>query len=403
MLGSLGPWKRKKNYVCKYICPQNGSELGLLALNGNARDEIVKQFRDNFTLQGDHIIQGGKASPAPLLTLLGAGGALSLSSAASGSLFVATANPATLMAIGNGVGSAVVAGGGTIVAQAPFIPVSGALMPVVGPLLAFQCLTTIAILGEFAAVKKGIVDIQKNISRLMERQEAIYIGEALSASQRLEQLENEFEICNSFTTDMMIRLALLENTVNPIFERHTFLYNSHQIDTKLSSTDWAFKQGDAKMAIVLSLLDIRLDVLRVKLAIQENPGFVQEFAESLTTKIDRYRELWSDIEKAPEQVEEVTTKLREMTTNLSWWKRNIPEWGGGGRTKRKETEKQASELEAQQTIQATTTLTGQALDAIKAGADLQEQLAAQEPNSLFYWEDEMGKHSYYSSDVAISA
>lgn len=401
MLNSLIPWKKKKqNYVCTFNSPQTGDKLALVAINGQMRDQIVRQFRDNYVLQGDHILQGGKASPAPLITLLGAGGAMSMSSAASGTLFMATANPATLMAIGNGVGSAVVSGG-SIVAQAPFVPVSSALMPVVGPVLAFQCLTTLAILGEFAEVKKGIADIQRGISRLIERHEATFIGEALSACQRLDQLEQEFEISNCFTTNMTIRLALLENSVNPIFERHSYLYNNREIDSSLSAEDWAFKQGDARMAVILSILDLRLDVLRLKLAIQENPGFVQSFARVLISKIDRYREMWSDIEKAPEAVEGVAGQLKELTENMSWWSKKMPECIGGKRSKRKNLDRQASELQEMQSVTSTTTLVEGAKNATKVGIDLQERLCAGEPMSLFYWEDEVGKHSYYTSDVHI--
>jgi hypothetical protein len=325
---------------------------------------------------------------------------MSLSSAASGTLFMATANPATLMAMGTGVGSAVMSGG-SIVAQAPFIPVKSALMPVVAPVLAFQCLTTIAILGEFAEVKKGIADIQRGISRMMERQEATFIGEALSACQRVEQLEQEFDISNSFTTDMIVRLALLENSVNPVFERHSYLYKSTEPGQQLSGEDWGFKQGDAKMAVALSLLDLRLDVLRVKLAIQENPGFVQTFADGLRAKISRYDELWTDIENAPKAVEGAVTDLRKLTEGMSWWGKKAPGWLGGQRATRKDREKRAADLNEMKSVDSTMAMIDGARNAAEAGKDLQEKLETVEPMSLFYWEDEMGKHCYYTDDVCV--
>ena len=54
------------------------------------------------------------------------------SSLLAGNVFLATVNPQTLMTIGTGVGSAVMGSTG-IVAQAPFVAASTALIPVVAP------------------------------------------------------------------------------------------------------------------------------------------------------------------------------------------------------------------------------------------------------------------------------
>ena len=64
-----------------------------------------------------------------LQPLLGAG-STAASSLLAGNVFMATVNPQTLMTIGTGVGSAVMGPAG-IVAQAPFVAASTALIPVV--------------------------------------------------------------------------------------------------------------------------------------------------------------------------------------------------------------------------------------------------------------------------------
>lgn len=134
----LSIWNRNKIIVKNFDNAETGkTEMALLAFNGNMRDSIIDNFNKHFIIEGDHIKNGGVASPKTILSLLGTGtGAIGLAGAASGQLFMATANPATLMSIGNGVGSAVMGASG-IVSQAPFLPVAGALMPVLAPIIAF--------------------------------------------------------------------------------------------------------------------------------------------------------------------------------------------------------------------------------------------------------------------------
>ena len=69
-------------------------------------------------------------------------GSTAASSLMAGNVFLATANPATLMTIGSGVGSAVMGSTG-IVAQAPFIAAGSALMPVVTPVVLFTTVSSV--------------------------------------------------------------------------------------------------------------------------------------------------------------------------------------------------------------------------------------------------------------------
>jgi len=148
-----------KNVAKIYESPESGDKFGLIAINGDMKDKLLEKFQATFKVQGDHINTGGKASELCIPTLLASGsGALGITAATSGTLFMATANPATLMAIGNGVGSAVMGASG-IIAQAPFISVAGALMPVVAPLLAFQALSTIMIMQQFKSVNEKLIII----------------------------------------------------------------------------------------------------------------------------------------------------------------------------------------------------------------------------------------------------
>jgi len=381
-----------------YETPETGEKFGLIAINGDIKDKILAKLKNINAIQGDHITHGGKASPIPMLTLLGGGaGALGISAAASGTLFIATANPATLMAIGNGVGSAVMGTGG-IVAQAPFIPVAGALMPVLAPLLAFQVLSTVVILNEFKIINKKLDILQESIDRLVLRTEAEFIGVTISASSRLDSIEKEFAKTNQFSSDVIIRLAIVEDKVNSVFERYKYLYEIQNIHMKSKLPDIAFKKTDAYMTVTLLILDLKIDILRIKLAIQENPGFVRDFTDIFVEKVERYQKLWTDIENSPIRAQEVSRELKDTIDKMDWWKQHMPSWLAGKRKERKEYENQIDILIGSYPP-ADIILIKDLVDSARQFNKM--LLESKEPISLLYWEDEIGKHSYYTRDVII--
>jgi hypothetical protein len=387
-----------KNVAKIYECPDSGEKFGLIAINGNMKRSIMGNLQETFWVRGNHVNTGGKASELFISTLLAGGsGALGLSGASSGTLFLATANPATLMTIGNGVGSAVMGSGG-IIAQAPFVPVSGAIMPVAAPLLAFQALSTIMILQQFNAINERLKNVEEKINRVLQRNEATIIGEIFSTYHRLENLERESSITNKFSNGMIIRLALIEDKVNSIFERYEYLYNTSFFGDDLNYEDLKYNQTDAYMAVTLSILDLRVDMLHLKLAIQENPGFLKHLAESTVAKVERYKELWSNVENSPLKVEQVCKSLKDAILKMNVWQKTMPSWFGGKRGERKRLEKQEDELSELNSHENTKALLDTSRDAKEFGDSLTKNT---EQVSLLYWEDEFGKHSYYTNDIQI--
>lgn len=390
--------KQTKNYTRIYECLDSGEKFGLLSINGDLKNNIIENFQANFITQGDHIKTGGTLSELCIPTLLASGGgALGLAAATSGTLFMATANPATLMAIGNGVGSAVMGAGG-IVGQAPFIALSGAIMPVAAPLLAFQALSTIMVLQQFKTVNEKLDKMQQEVSRILQRYEATFIGELISASSRLEALEKEHDISSKFTNDMAMRLALIEDKVNPIFERYRYLYDAQIIDKTLSVEDLEFKNLDAYMATLLSILDLRIDILRLKLTLQENPAFLKTLATNLVEKVKRYQTLWNNIENTPKQVEELTQSLKETVSAMNGWQKIMPWWLGGKRDQKKLSESTKEALSELNTRNKTEGMVEASRSALEFGESI---INDAEQATLLYWEDEFGKHSYYTNDIMI--
>jgi hypothetical protein len=398
---------RKKNKILvRTYSDESGKKNGaLLAVHGSLQQDLIRRFNENYAITGSHVKNGGQISPLSIVTLIGSGaGAIGITGAMSGQLFIATANPATLMAIGNGVGSAVMGTGG-IAAQAPFIPVAGAIMPVAAPLIAFQAISTIMIIRQFKGIHKRLDNIEENISRVLQRSEATFIAEILSVSNRIDELERQFGICNHFTQDMMIRLALLQEKVNPLFERYRFLYSSESITDEKSSQllreDLKFRQNDAYFTIVLSILDLKLDLLRSKLVLQDNPSYIQAFVEELLIKIDYYEGLWSSISDNPRMANDVANELQTSVKQMNWWRKQMPAWFGGKRQLRIDTQSKeqilrnfGTEMEGELHEQVTQNL--------EWGETLRENLADNKPMDLIYWRDENGEHAYYTDELELT-
>ena len=97
---------------------------------------------------------GGVIDSAWLLPMLGAGCTAS-SALNAGNVFLATANPATLMTIGNGVGTAVMGSTGIIV-HAPFVAASSALIPVVAPVMLFTTVSSVMISARLDRAQRSL-------------------------------------------------------------------------------------------------------------------------------------------------------------------------------------------------------------------------------------------------------
>lgn len=270
-------------------------------------------------------------------------------------------------------------------------------MPVAAPLIAFQALSTITIMKQFKVVNDRLDKIQDTLNTILYREEATFIGEVISASNRISEIENQFHICNQFTEDMIFRLALLEDKINPIFERYKYLYKNQSINIDTALHELKLQQTDAYMAIVTSILDIRIDLLKMKINIQNNPGYMEAAAKTFVDKIDDYKQLWATIQNGSSEINKVKDELKAAVSGMNWWKKNMPSWLLGKRGNRKENENKANELEKE-------ALRHKAVfdEPIEFAMEFSESIKLSESKmSLIYWKDDLGEHSYYTDDLLI--
>jgi hypothetical protein len=198
----------------------------LISFHGRVRDDLIRHFRETYHREARHIKTGGRLAAQCFGTITAGGAAWGWSSQLSSQLFIATANVDTLMKIGAGVGSQVVAGG-QIVAQAPFMAASSAVMPIAAPILLFQAMTTVMIMNEFRLVHDKLNELHRGINRVLQRNEANHITDIISASVKIEEIESQLLTCKEFTPSMVMRLCVLEDKVSSIVERYRFFMSKN--------------------------------------------------------------------------------------------------------------------------------------------------------------------------------
>lgn len=159
---------------------------------------MVSSLRNGYLATGGYIEDANALSLQCVLSMAvaaAASGATGLSAALSSTLYMATADPSTLMKLGRGVGGAVMGVNG-VVAHAAFIPVASSL-PVVAPLMAVQALTTAVILQQFQQANRKLDVIKSNLGRVIARSEATYTAELLAASGIVDEVYRQYEQAGS--------------------------------------------------------------------------------------------------------------------------------------------------------------------------------------------------------------
>ncbi len=232
---------------------------------------------------------GGVIDSAWLQPLLGAGGTAA-SSLFAGNVFLATANPATLMTIGAGVGSAVMGPSG-IIAQAPFVAASTALMPVVAPVMLFMTVSSAMTGARLDRVERALGALSQGLERVRHLMEAEDYARFESAAEQLDEIGSQFEHGQRFTEGMKIALVLAKRDVNRLRRKFGHL----AMREIRSEHDARVAVSDINLFVLSSLTDLRADALRLQLTLQDDPHYAERRQTVLRRKVeqcaDTFREL----------------------------------------------------------------------------------------------------------------
>lgn len=288
-----GETSGSKNEAPVTIFGDGDSSVAIVEFQGQLREQLVESLNRNLVLTGKYASDAKAISPQTMESALVAGtgaGLSALSAMVAPTLYVATANPATLMHFGGGLGSAVMGSGG-IVAQAPFIPVA-ATLPAVLPVLAMQTLTTAVILKQFSRLDKKIDLVKKKVEEVISRTEATHVGELISAAKIVDEVYRQYEISGEFSRDMLISAALAEHDVNRLYERYRLLVEGRDDGNFRDENDIQQANFDVHSAMLSSFLRLRLGFLRMCIDMQENPRTVKESVENIKQTLRSDRDFW---------------------------------------------------------------------------------------------------------------
>lgn len=387
----------------------NGTEIAVFEFQGELRELILSNLRNDFLATGSYFADGKAVSSQGVLSMAVAGAAsvgTALSTSMSSTLFMATANPATLMSLGGGVGvGSAVMGVNGIVAQAPFIPVAASL-PVVAPIMAMQAFNAIIMLQQFQKVDRKLDAIKGTLDNAIARSEATHAGELLTASDVVNEVYRQYEEGGSFSHDMLIRLALAEQGARTLAERFRFLVDAHSIADVDDIADVQRANYDAHSAMLGSFLDLRIAYLRVCVDMQENPKSLSSSLSQLKDKIKSGAEFWQQMVNRSQTLRDVITEREKLLSDMSWVERALPEFvgGRGAAADRKLAALKGayvSTLESELVIvKGFDSLIQSAKETLKALETSKEGFSP--TSTLVYWQDETGEHSFHTDKLGVS-
>ena len=225
---------------------------------------------------------GGVIDSAWLLPMLGAGSTAS-SALNAGNVFLATANPATLMTIGKGVGTAVMGSTG-IITHAPFIAASSALIPVVAPVMLFTTVSSVMISARLDRAQRTLGRLFEAVEAVRRLMDADDYARFESAAEQIDEIRSEFEHQQRFADDVRIKLSLVKRDVKHLRQKYGRLVMRH-ID---SEDDARAAVSELNRFFLASLDDLQVDLLRLYLALQDDIDFVELRQSRLREKIERY-------------------------------------------------------------------------------------------------------------------
>jgi len=364
--------------------------MQLLEIKGEGREQLIQKLSQNYLSTGRYTKNQMSVSPTVMSSLITTSGIglTAISADLSSKLFMATANPNSLMNLSSGgVGSAVM-DGGSIVGQAGFIPVAASL-PIVAPIIAMQVMSTLAITEQFKVVNKKLDVIQKEVDQILLRQEITNIADLISAIDVVDELFAQYSTIGYFSQDMIIRLALVERDTGKLKARYEILNSINE------STASEYKNSDAYLTLLSSLLLLRIRYLRLCLDTQETPEFIKHSTVNFKNILEHTLFIYENFRNRSKALKELNDTKEESNNKNPLSK--LPKFKTNDTEKEKINKEYISLLEIENKI------------AEDFGFAIHEMKKLQEIDNnknsdvrLLYWEDTTGTHCIATNEDVLS-
>ena len=364
---------------------------GLIAFTGRTRDALIASLTNSLAATGKYTPDARAVSSQVLgstASTVTAVASTVASATIAPTLFMATANPATLMQLGSGVGSAVMGASG-IAAQAPFIPVAASL-PVVAPLALMGVVNTAVTMRQFQAVNAKLDTLANTLTDLLARADITQIAGLIAASKTLGDITEEYGELGHFTPAMIARFAVAEQALAAVARRQELLLVSAERRALDPETDIEDVIRDVNAAGLAYITEVQVHALHLALALQESPALVTKRTQQLTECIDKTNERWSTLKNLSEGVKAKITEYEEEDQKKSRFSRQTHDLSALKERREKILENEKALIDEH----------GSKLEAFK---ELSQSLREQQEShaTLVYWRDEAGEHSFLTEQLSI--
>ena len=377
-------WRRPARHPVGEKRVIDEQEFGVIDLGRDVSRDLRCHINKAISTHGKPFETGGILNPA-FLPVLGVGSAMA-SSLFAGNVFLATADPATLMHIGAGFGTAVMGPTG-IISHAPFIAAGGAIIPVVAPVLLFTAVSAMAICARLDRLQVSLERIESLVRQLLAQELAEDSALLVSAMQRLEDISAEFEGCGRFTEEMKIRLALAERDLNVLHHKYEIL-SGLGVDDQTGAGLGVLR---TKLFAMSSIAEIRVDRLRFKLALQDNPEYFDRRFSMVNSKLALYEASFRYLaETTP--LKKHQEKLQEAVDDMGFLMKNV-----FARAKFKKTKAD---------VEATAEKVKQIQDLLSSPIDSKSGNGTEQQHLVVYYREQNGKgdlKGYYTDDLKLVA
>lgn len=233
---------------------------------------------------------------------------------------------------GNSLGGVLAQGSSKIVGQARFSPAAGVL----APLVIYQAVHAIVGTQQLNEINRRLANIERTLSRIVQRQNAKDIGEVIAAASTLQDILAEHAHSGHFNAQMQDRISHCERDLRAHLERLKILKSdfhgkiskarerAKKRDRTLELAALIKEEGeqfgqDTRLLVALCAAVIQLEQGLMLIALEHHPESLAYRQKQMTTQVNQCRETLADML----DLSEIKGEIKLCLDDMNWWQRNL--------------------------------------------------------------------------------
>ena len=243
----------------------------------------------------------------------------------------------TLMQSGGAnLGGVLAQGSSKIAGQARFIPAAGVL----APLIVYQAVHAIVGTQQLNEINRRLANIERTLSRIVQRQNAKDIGEVIAAASTLQDILAEHAHSGHFNAQMQDRISHCERDLRAHLERlkilkanfHDKIRQARQRAQKrekaLELAGLIKEEGeqfgqDTRLLVALCAAVIQLEQGLMLIALEHHPESLAYRQKQMMAQVNQCRETLADML----DLSEIKGEIKLCLDDMNWWQRNLFDLG----------------------------------------------------------------------------